>query len=262
MLVGRALKKNTVTFLFDMIEPKIIFDDDNVLVIDKPAGLAVHGDGADPTGTLVEWFLARTPEAAGVGEPRVGQSGEVLERSGVVHRLDKETSGVMILTKNQLAFDHLKTQFLEREVKKEYLAIVYGHLKEEWGTIDRAIGRSAGDWRRRSAERGAKGHLREAVTNWELVKQGEYEGEKFAYLKLSPQTGRMHQLRVHLKAIGHPIVGDTLYAGKKLEQSHNLDLKRLALHSHLLELELLSGDKQKFQADLPADLVEAIDKTT
>ena len=240
-----------------MTEPTTIYEDDNILVIDKPAGLAVHGEGSDPSGTVVEWFLGHVPEAKGVGEPRIGQDGKEVERSGVVHRLDKDTSGVMVLAKDQKTFDHLKEQFQNREVKKEYRAIVYGHMKEEWGTIDRPIGRSAQDFRKRSAERGAKGHLREAVTDWQLIKQGEYEGEKFAYLKLMPKTGRMHQLRVHLKAIDHPIVGDQLYAGKRLEQSNNLDLDRLALHSFGLDVTSANSTGEQFVTQVPTKILTA-----
>lgn len=241
-----------------MDESKIIYEDDNVLVIDKPAGLSVHGNGANPEGTLVEWFLSHSPEAKGVGEPKLNKSGEEIERSGIVHRLDQATSGVMVLAKNQDTFAFLKEQFLHREVRKEYLALVYGHMKEEWGSIDREIGRSSSDWRLRSAERGARGYLRQAKTDWELISQGEHEGEKFAHLRLKPLTGRMHQLRVHLKAIDHPIVGDELYAGKRLEQSSNLLLNRLALHSHTLSLRLPGAEEaSKWEAKWPPNLAEA-----
>lgn len=239
-----------------MTEPTIIYEDEHILVVDKPSGMAVHGEDDDPTGTVVGWFLKHSPEAKGVGEPRLNKNSKEIERSGVVHRLDRETSGVMVLAKNQNAFDSLKTQFQERQVKKEYIALVYGHMKEKWGTINRAIGRSNRDFRRRSAERGAKGHLREAVTDWEVLKQGEYKGEKFAHLRLRPKTGRMHQLRVHLKAIGHPIVGDKLYAGKKLEQSNNLGRNRLVLHAHKLEIEH-NSDKKEFQSELPVEILSA-----
>ena len=240
-----------------MTNIEIIFEDENIVVIDKPAGLAVHGEGSDPSGTVVEWLLEHVPEAKGVGEPRIGQDGKEIERSGVVHRLDKDTSGVMVLAKNQDTFDNLKEQFKNREVKKEYRAIVYGHMKDEWGTIDRPIGRSAQDFRKRSAERGAKGQLREAVTDWQLIKQGVYKGEKFAYLKLMPKTGRMHQLRVHLKAIDHPIVGDQLYAGKRLDQSNNLRLDRLALHAHSLEFSLGNLGSKTFTSSEPNNLARA-----
>lgn len=241
-----------------MIEPKIIFENDDVMVIDKPCSLAVHADGADASGTVVEWFLRLAPSAKGVGEPRVGRDGAMIERSGVVHRLDRDTSGVMVLAKTQEAFDFLKGQFLERSVKKEYRAFVYGAMKERWGTIDRSIGRSAKDWRRRSAERGARGTLRPAVTEWETIQSGEYAGEKFSFLKLRPKTGRQHQLRAHLKSIGRPIVADSLYAGNLLGKGENLGLNRLALHSLSLHIVLPTGESREFEAPLPTELEEAL----
>ncbi len=240
-----------------MKEPKIIFENKEVLVIDKPGGLAVHGEGGDPAGTLVEWFLDRVPEAKGVGEPRIGQDGKTVERSGVVHRLDRETSGVMILAKDQATFDYLKAQFQDRAVKKVYRALVYGAMKEKWGTIDRKIGRSVSDWRRRSAERGARGQLREAVTDWRCLKVGRHEGEEFSSLELVPKTGRTHQLRVHLKSISRPIVGDKLYAGSKPAGSNNLGLSRLALHALSLTIVLPDGQERTFTAPYPDELEEA-----
>lgn len=239
------------------LEPKIIFEDDDILVVDKPSGLSVHGEGSDPAGTLVEWFLGRAPEARGVGEPRVGKDGKEIERSGVVHRLDRDTSGVMVLAKSQDTFDHLKAQFKEREIKKEYQALVYGEMKERYGTINRKIGRSASDWRLRSAERGARGALRESVTNWECLKSGEFEGEKFSHLKLTPETGRMHQLRVHLKAISRPIVGDSLYSKHLIDSSNNIGLSRLALHATSLTITLLNGEEKTFGSPLPEELLQA-----
>lgn len=240
-----------------MKEPKVIFENDDVVVIDKPAGLSVHGEGEDPSGTVVEWFLQYSPSSKGVGEQRIGQAGKEIERSGVVHRLDRDTSGVMILAKNQEAFDDLKNQFKERLVKKEYHALVYGAMKERWGTINRAIGRSARDWRLRSAEKGARGKLRESITNWECLKFGQYKGESFSYIKLKPETGRMHQLRVHLKSIGRPIVGDSIYAPEKVEKSNNLGLDRLALHAVSLDLNLPGGEHRSFEAVIPPELKAA-----
>lgn len=239
-----------------MSEPTVLFEDDNLLVIDKPAGLLVHGDGEDSTDTVVEWFLRHAPEAKGVGEPRLGKEGKPIERSGVVHRLDRDTSGVMVLAKTQLGFDALKEQFLSRSVRKEYRAIVYGAMKERWGTIDRAIGRSSKDWRLRSAERGSRGTRRQAITEWESLKIGRYQGEPFSYVKLRPKTGRMHQLRVHLKSIGRPIVGDVLYAPK---EDNVLGLGRLALHSCSLTINLPSGEAKTFDAPLPPELESAIE---
>ena len=242
-----------------MTEPQIIFENDDVLVINKPVGLMVHPDGFNKEETVADWFVARVPSALGVGEPQTSAKGEVLERSGIVHRLDADTSGVMILAKTQEAYEHLKKQFHDRLVKKEYRAFTYGHMREQWGTIDRPIGRSAKDFRLRSAERGAKGTLRSSITNWELIGKGEHEGEPFSYVKLMPKTGRTHQLRVHLKAIDRPIVGDKLYAGKKLETSNNLGLNRLALHAHALEIVLPGGEAERFIAPVPVDLESAVD---
>ena len=167
-----------------------------------------------------------------------------------------------MLAKNQEAFYHLKAQFHDRLVKKEYRAFVYGPVREQWGTINRQIGRSAKDFRMRSAERGAKGTLRDAVTDWELIGTGRFNDEHFSYLRLIPKTGRTHQLRVHLKAIGKPIVNDELYASHLIKDSNNLDFSRMALHAHQLELTLPSGESERFMATLPAEFDEAAEKIT
>ncbi len=240
----------------DKIE--IIFANEHFLAINKPACLLVHEDGHTEEETVVDWLLENYPKAKGVGEPRI-LNGKEIERSGIVHRLDKDTSGIMLLALNQKTFAELKQLFLERKVKKEYQAIVYGTMKDKWGTIDRPIGRNAKDFRLRSAERGARGKLRESVTEWEQLKVGEYEGEKFAHLCLRPKTGRMHQLRVHLKAVDHPIVGDELYAGMRKDQSNNLNLGRLALHAHKLSFEI-DNEKYELEADLPEVLKEALER--
>jgi 23S rRNA pseudouridine1911/1915/1917 synthase len=241
-------------------EPVVIYEDDAVLVVNKPYGMLVHEDWQQAGATLVDWFLLRCPEAKGVGEATATPDGKPLERSGVVHRLDRETSGVMILAKTPEAHAHLKAQFHDRLAKKEYRAFVYGRLHERWGTIDRPIGRNTQNFRLRSAQRGAKGVLRNAVTDWERIAAGEYEGEPFSYVKLQPKTGRTHQLRVHLKAIDRPIVQDVLYSGKKRETSNNLGLERLALHAHILELTLPNGTAERFIAPVPQSFVEAADK--
>jgi 23S rRNA pseudouridine1911/1915/1917 synthase len=234
------------------MEIEIIYEDNNAVVINKPEGLMVHQSGHSDEPTVVDWFLQKYPEAKGVGEPQRSGKGIELERSGVVHRLDKETSGVMIMAKDQEAFVHLKSQFHDRLVRKEYRAFVYGAVRERWGTINRAIGRSNKDFRLRSAQHGARGMLRPAVTHWECIGTGRYEEETFSYLKLRPQTGRTHQIRVHLQAIGRPIVGDQLYARAEMERSNNLNFQRLALHAHVLEITMPDGETQRFIAPLPS----------
>ncbi len=242
-------------------EPEVIYEDEEVLVVNKPYGMLVHEDwhsGAE--GTLVEWFLKRVPTAKGVGEVTTKPDGTPLERSGVVHRLDRETSGVMILAKTGEAHAFLKAQFHDRKVKKEYRAFVYGRIHDKWGTINRPIGRSAKDFKKRSAERGAKGTMRDALTHFERIGAGEYKEEAFSYLKLMPQTGRTHQLRVHLRALDRPIVGDELYGEKKMATSNNLELKRLSLHAHVLELVLPHGQTERFIAPLPLEFEQAAER--
>lgn len=239
----------------------IIYEDEQVVVINKPTGVLVHEDGhASHTGTVVEWFLDRTPTARGVGETTTTATGKTLERSGVVHRLDRDTSGVMILAKTAEAHAHLKNQFHDRDVKKEYRAFTYGKIKEQWGTIDRPIGRSARDFRLRSAQHGATGTLRDALTHWECIGTGAFAEELFSYVRLLPKTGRTHQLRVHLKAIDRPIVGDKLYAAHKIDTSSNLGLNRLALHAHILEMTLPNGSFERFVAPVPQEFEEAAEK--
>jgi len=233
------------------MEPIILYEDDDVLVINKPYDWLVHEDGYNDAPTVVDWFLARVPAAAEVGEPGYGRDGQLLNRAGVVHRLDRETSGVLILAKNQDAHQYLKKQFQDRLVEKEYRAFVYGRINDRWGTINRPIGRSTKDHRRRSAERGAKGVLREAITDFERIGVGEHEGEPFSYVKLMPKTGRTHQLRAHLRALDRPIVNDTLYGEHKASVSNNLAADRLMLHAHLLELALPNGTAERFIAPLP-----------
>jgi len=242
------------------MEPTILYESDDVLVIDKPVGLLVHADGKTEDTTVVDWFLARTPDADGVGEQANDQAGNELNRSGIVHRLDRETSGVMILAKNQIAYEHLKYQFHERLVLKEYRALVYGRINDRWGTINRPIGRSVKDHRRRSAERGAKGVLREAITDFERIGMGEFNDEPFSYVKLFPKTGRTHQLRAHLRAIDRPIVGDGLYASHLKERSNHLDLDRLALHAHILEIMLPSKQTERFIAPVPLSIEQAAER--
>ena len=240
--------------------PEILFENEHVAVINKPYGLLVHADGKSEEPTVVDWFLEQYPDAKGVGEAARDQAGNELERSGIVHRLDRETSGVMILAKTAEAYEHLKQAFQDRQVHKEYRALVYGRINDRWGTINRPIGRSVKDHRRRSAERGAKGVLREAITDFERIGMGEYNDESFSYVKLFPKTGRTHQLRAHLRAIDRPIVRDGLYAAHLEERSNHLDLERMALHAHILELTLPGGEQERFIASVPQVLEEAAER--
>ncbi|MBX2866552.1 RluA family pseudouridine synthase [Candidatus Kaiserbacteria bacterium] len=229
------------------MEIDVLFENNDVVVINKPVGVLVHPDGHAKEDTVVDWFVEQYPDAKEVGEPQTLTNGDVIDRPGVVHRLDRETSGVMILAKTDEAFTHLKKQFHDRRTRKEYRAFVYGSMKELHGTIERPIGRSVKDFRLRSAERGARGTLRKAITDWELLTQNA----GYAYLRVLPKTGRTHQIRVHLKAIGRPIVGDALYANQAQLDSPDLGLGRLALHAYKLTIELPNGEEHTFTAPLP-----------
>lgn len=232
------------------MNPKILYQDSDVLVLDKPAGVLTHEDGKGKNPSLSEWLALKFPEMKDVGDPIELSDGRSVPRSGVVHRLDKETSGVVVVARNQTAFDFLKKQFTDRTVVKKYLAFVWGKMKEERGMIDKPIGLSGRDFRRRSASRGAKGELREAVTVYRTLKSAD----GFSLVEVTPKTGRTHQIRVHFESIGRPVVGDKLYAAKKPPA---LGFKRLALHATSLSFELPSGKRLTVEAPLPADFEKA-----
>jgi 23S rRNA pseudouridine1911/1915/1917 synthase len=244
------------------VEPQILFEDDAALVIDKPAGLIVHSDGRTKEPSVAEWALARYPALKDVGEPWTSPQGEVVERPGIVHRLDRTTSGVMILAKTHEAYTFLKAQFGERTVSKTYLAYAYGHQKRDSGIIEAEIVRLRSTPPRWGVRRGAeeKKH-RAAVTEWRVEKCGHDAdtGAPVSYMILVPKTGRTHQIRVHLKHLGHPVVCDHLYAkGKQCL----LGFERPALHAYALSLTIPSGEGKMFVAPLPADFEEAARRFT
>ncbi|MCC2630966.1 MAG: hypothetical protein K0S38_775 [Candidatus Paceibacter sp.] len=247
---------------------EVLFQNENMVVINKPAGLVVHADGRTKEATLVDWILEKYPDIKEVGEPLVikeknpstssGQvNQQVVYRPGIVHRLDRDTSGVLVIAKNQEAFEYLKSQFQFRETEKIYHAFVYGEMKEDDGVIDRPIARSKKDFRLWSAQRGARGEAREAVTHYKVLKRTNVGNinKGFTYIEVSPKTGRTHQIRVHMKAINHPVVCDVLYAPK---QKSALGFKRLALHARSLTFTDLGGERIKVEAPFPADFQKAI----
>ncbi len=261
----------------NMFEPTILYEDSNILAVNKPAGLVVHGDGRSTsltTGrtkelTLTDWILKKYPKIKNVGELSRDSKGEEIERSGIVHRLDRETSGVMLVAKTQKSFESLKKQFQEHKIKKIYHAFVFGEINPvradghrrpasngtgtDWVTIDRPIGRSSKDFRLRSAQRGAKGEMREAVTEYKVLKRGE----GYTFVEVSPQTGRTHQIRVHFKAISYPLVGDSLYAPNR---ENTLGFQRTALHSYQITFGDLKGKFHTVMAPYPKDFEMAINK--
>jgi 23S rRNA pseudouridine1911/1915/1917 synthase len=221
----------------EAIPLKIIYEDDDLLVVDKPAGITVHPAPGHPEHTLVNAILAYFPHLADIG---------VSLRPGVVHRLDKDTSGVMLVAKNSAAQDYLARQFQSHSVTKAYLALVKGHLTPENGIIEADIGR---DLRNRK-KMAVVAHGREARTEYRVVK---YIGN-YTLLEVMPETGRTHQIRVHLAAIGFPVVGDKVYGVKSPY------LARQFLHAARLGFKLPSTGKYvEFESTLPPDLQQALE---
>lgn len=229
----------------------ILYEDEQVVVINKPAGLIVHPDGKRKEESVTDWMISRYPSARDVGEPIILSSGEKILRPGVVHRIDRETSGALILAKTQESFVSLKNQFQERDIAKEYHSFVYGAMPKKEDTIDRPIGRSRNDFRLWSAQRGARGTLREAITHYTVL----IPGKEASFVKVEPRTGRTHQIRVHFKAINHPVVCDSLYAPK---QKPLLGFSRLALHAYSIEFKDLRGKVLQTTAPYPEDFQKAL----
>jgi len=231
------------------MEPIVIYEDESLIVINKPAGMPVHADGKHDRATLVDWLLVRYPELKGVGEEQRLSDGTLIERPGIVHRIDRETSGVLVVARTQHAFEKMKQQFQNREVKKTYRAFVYGVLNDERGIIDKPIGSGRGGKGPRSALK-PHGEMREAQTMYRVIERGD----EATYVEVFPKTGRTHQIRVHFAAIQKPIVADSLYAPSR---APILGFKRLALHALSVSFTHPKGGEVSFSAPLPADFAEA-----
>lgn len=239
-------------------EPKIIFTHKDFIVVEKPAGLLVHAvrvgvrlrsrrvdEARRREPTLAEWVVARYPEVAHVGD-------DPEYRPGIVHRLDKETSGVMVVARTAEGFAWLKDAFQSRAMKKAYAAFVYGVPDPPKGVIDRPIGIRNGTLKRSVH---AATMAKEAVTEYEVEKA--YGAGAYSLLEVRPRTGRTHQIRVHLASIGNPIVGDALYAPKSVKKGVS-ETTRLMLHAHRLEFTGPAGERFVFEAPLPEGFREVI----
>lgn len=226
----------------EKIPLNILFEDDALLVINKPAGMVVHPAPGHNSGTLVNAILHHCPQLAGIG-------GEL--RPGIVHRLDKDTSGVIIVAKTEKAVMSLADQFKRREIHKEYLAIVRGILAPPSGAIKTMIGRHATD-RKKMTAAPRKGRL--AITFYSTL---ETFG-KFSLLNLRPETGRTHQLRVHLAHMRHSVVGDAQY-GRHSARDLPVEVSRQMLHAHkICFCHPETGEKTEFTAPVPADMTRLL----
>lgn len=222
---------------------KIIYRDNEILILDKPSGLVIHTGAGQKRHTLTHALLFHFPEIAGVGPE---------DRPGIVHRLDKETSGVMVVALRPDAFTSLQLQFKAREVEKTYLGLVKGRILQPEGRIDIPIGRHP---RRRERISVTTEKPRDALTCYSVRKRYSHA----TYLEIKPVTGRMHQIRVHLSAAGHPLLGDSRYGGRKSAPK----CPRLFLHAHRLSLiHPRSGERVTFESPLPSDLQGYLDSLT
>lgn len=252
---------------------KIVFENDDFLIIDKPAGVSAHPSASEPKGTLVNWLLAHYPQIKNVGDQPTAYNlphttyplhpkpytlnPTPYLRPGLVHRLDKDTSGLMVIAKNQNTFQWLKKQFQSRQVTKRYLALACGQLKADSGQINLNIVRSQSDPTRNTTTN-SKSRGRTALTYWRALKLYP----NFTLLEVTPKTGRMHQIRVHLKAIGHPVAGDKKYlprsqaAGRPARDPKHLG--RMFLHGAYLSFITAAGEKFSFHSPLPEELERAL----
>lgn len=220
----------------------VVYADDAVVVVDKPAGLVVHPGAGRPDGTLVNGLLARYPEIAEVGQ---------VHRPGIVHRLDSGTSGLLIVARRQEAYDALVAMMSGRQVHRHYIALVWGHLESPRGTIDAPLGRDPRSPLRMAVVATGK----EARTRYE--ERRRFSEPQVSLVDCELETGRTHQIRVHLQAIGHPVVGDAVYGGVRA----SLRADRPFLHADRLEFEHpLDGRHLEFTSPLPDDLTALLEK--
>jgi len=222
------------------MEPIILFEDDQLLVVDKPAGMIVYPDGKHDYPALSAWLSKKYGEG----------------NFHFVHRIDRETSGVLAVAKTPEAFEFLKEQFKNRETKKTYRAFVHGTFKDERGIIDKPIGSSRGGSGPRSAKL-SYGAQRDAVTMYKVLMSRPYLAsgpEPVSYVEVFPKTGRTHQIRVHMASVGRPILADRLYGTGRPPL---LGFERLALHALSLGITHPSGEDMVFVAALPADFTAA-----
>ncbi len=240
----------TTSFAPENIPLNIVFEDDALIVVNKPAGLVVHPAAGIQTGTLANalaYHFEKLSRKAGATRP------------GVVHRLDKDTSGLLAVAKTEIAHEHLADQFRERKVFKSYLALVHGVLERETGRIEEPLARDPRNRTRMAIVRGGRG----ALSLYKVRRRFD----RFTLLDVEIKTGRTHQIRVHLASLKHPVVGDEVYGGGRDKTVRDprvrVEIRKLARHFlHAAELGLrhpISGEQLRFQAPLPAELQHLLD---
>lgn len=230
------------------LESNIIFEDKDILVLNKPYGVVVNRSES-ATETVQDWLSAYL---------KIGpEDGELMnERLGLAHRLDKETSGVLMVGKNEKTLEYLMGLFANRKIFKSYIALVHGKLEPREGTVKLPMKRDT--YYRDKFVVHYEG--KKAETSWEVVGYGEYEGEVFTLVKLFPKTGRTHQIRVHMTHLKHPLFGDERYLSDNKRKKDRSLLQRHFLHAYSIEFKDMKGVARKFEAPLPVELSKVLEK--
>jgi len=232
----------------EAIPLEVIYEDDHLLVLNKPSGIVVHPAPGNWTGTLVNALLHHFQTSGGTVSTIGGK-----ERPGLVHRLDKETSGVMVIAKTDQAHRHLANQFKQHSITRLYEALIYAVPKRGHGLIELAIGRDSKERKKFSARTSSP---KESATDYRVHRR---YGKAAAHVMLSPRTGRTHQLRVHLTSLGHPILGDPTYGGRKVSAIEGIDVPRVMLHARTLGFtHPVEGDHREFTMPPPEDMDEVM----
>lgn len=231
-----------------MNDPRILFEDESLVVIDKPYGVVVNNAESVKFETIQSWFTKKYS----IFSTQYSVDSEFLQKGGVVHRLDKDTSGVMVLAKTPEAYEKLKLQFLERKTVKKYIALVHGEFKENEGIINTPIERIGKKFYV------GKDLSRTAVTEWKVLAH-KVSPCALSLMELTPHTGRTHQLRVHMRHLGHPIVSDPIYGDRKTWKKDLQLCPRLFLHAKSLEIaHPVTGERMVFEAQLPEELEKMV----
>ena len=227
----------------DNLSFDVVFENDDLLAISKPAGVQMHPAGNDTTETVANWIASARPEMSSVGGDRL--------RPGIVHRLDRNTSGIVVLAKTDESYEILQELFRERKTEKTYLALVVGHVADLSGTIDYPLAQRTGTLQRQAIKDldSFEGETKEAFTSYRLKER--YDGCDL--LEIFPKTGRTHQIRIHLAAIGHPVLGDNLYGGRRMRKAGMPE--RQLLHASRLSFPF-KGQQMLFESPLPSDFTD------